>query len=164
MLLLQDSSSDDSLFLFLRTDLWKWKKIYIWPVIKYFVKKDMKAKEIHADFQNTLRDSTLPYSTVALSTNKWASGRLVRPGPQWAIMIIYIYSSWKIFCLCKSNCYFNNFHFVRYNLVWKYVNSINIRESYRILTILTLIICQNHEIYGWLERGKFKILHGSDKF
>jgi len=38
-------------------------------VIKYFVKKDMKAKEIHADFQNTLRDSALSYSTVA----KWAS-------------------------------------------------------------------------------------------
>ena len=35
-------------------------------MIKYFVKKDMKAKEIHADF---LRDSALSYSTVA----KWAS-------------------------------------------------------------------------------------------
>ena len=38
-------------------------------VIKYFVKKGMKANEILADFQNTLGDSALSYSSVV----KWTS-------------------------------------------------------------------------------------------
>ena len=38
-------------------------------MIKYFVKKGLKAKEIHANFQNTLVDSALSYSTIA----KWTS-------------------------------------------------------------------------------------------
>jgi hypothetical protein len=50
MYLLQDSGFDDSL-LFLHTDLWKWKKTEIRAVVKYFIKKGMKAKEIHAKFQ-----------------------------------------------------------------------------------------------------------------
>ena len=32
------------------------EKNEIWAVIKYYVKKGMKAKEIHADFQNTRGD------------------------------------------------------------------------------------------------------------
>ena len=39
-------------------------------MIKYFIKNSMKAKEIHADFQNTLGDSPPSYSTIA----KWTSG------------------------------------------------------------------------------------------
>ena len=45
------------------------KKTEIRAVIKYFVNKGMRAKEIHADFQNTLEDSALSYSTVV----KWIS-------------------------------------------------------------------------------------------
>jgi hypothetical protein len=45
------------------------EKTEIRTVIKYFVKKDMKTKEIQADFQNTPGDSALSYSTVA----KWIS-------------------------------------------------------------------------------------------
>ena len=35
----------------------------------------MKAKEIHADFQNTLGESAPSYSTVAKWTNKFKCGR-----------------------------------------------------------------------------------------
>ena len=45
------------------------EKTEIWAVIKHFVKKGIKAKTIHANFQNTLEDSAPPYSTVA----KWTS-------------------------------------------------------------------------------------------
>ena len=45
------------------------EKTEIQAVFKHFVKKGMKAKEIHADLQNTLGDSAPSYSTVA----KWAS-------------------------------------------------------------------------------------------
>ena len=45
------------------------EKTEIRAVIKNFVKKDMKEKEIHANFQNTLVDSALSYSTIA----KWTS-------------------------------------------------------------------------------------------
>ena len=45
------------------------EKTEIRAVIKYFIKKGMKAKEIHANFQNPLGDSALSYSTVA----KWTS-------------------------------------------------------------------------------------------
>ena len=48
------------------------EKTEIRAVIKYFVKKSMKTKEIHADFQNTLGDSAISYSTVA----KWTSESL----------------------------------------------------------------------------------------
>ena len=37
---------------------------------KYFVKKGMKANEIHADFQNKLGDSVPSYSTIAKWTDK----------------------------------------------------------------------------------------------
>ena len=40
------------------------EKTEIWAVIKYFVVKGMKAEEIHAYFQNTLRDSAV---------DKWTS-------------------------------------------------------------------------------------------
>ena len=42
---------------------------------QYFVKKGMKAKEIHADFQKTSEDSTLSYSTVAKWTSEFKFGR-----------------------------------------------------------------------------------------
>jgi len=71
MVLLQDSGSDNSLFLFPHTDLKKWKKTEIWAVIKYFIKKGMKTKEIHLNFQNTLRDSAVSYSIVAKWTSKF---------------------------------------------------------------------------------------------
>ena len=45
------------------------EKTEIRAVIKYFIKKDMKAKEIHAEFMNTQGDSAPSYSTVA----KWTS-------------------------------------------------------------------------------------------
>ena len=44
-------------------------------MIKYFVKKGMKAKEIHADFQNTLGDSAPSFSTVAKWTSEFKFGR-----------------------------------------------------------------------------------------
>ena len=44
-------------------------------MIKYFVKKGMKANEIHADFQNTLGDSLPSYSTVAKWTKEVKCGR-----------------------------------------------------------------------------------------
>ena len=43
-------------------------------MIKYFVKKDMKAKGIHANFQNPLGDSALSYSTVVKWTSEFKSG------------------------------------------------------------------------------------------
>ena len=49
-------------------------KTEIRRVINYFVKKCMKAKEIHADFQNTLGDSAPSYSTVAKWTSKFKFG------------------------------------------------------------------------------------------
>nr|XP_024214869.1 putative uncharacterized protein FLJ37770 [Halyomorpha halys] len=51
------------------------EKTEIRSVIKYFVKKGMKAKEIHADFQNTLGDSAPSYSTVAKWTSEFKFGR-----------------------------------------------------------------------------------------
>ncbi|XP_066994420.2 histone-lysine N-methyltransferase SETMAR [Anabrus simplex] len=51
------------------------EKTEIRAVIKYFVKKGMKAKEIHADFQNTLGDSAPSFSTVAKWTSKFKFGR-----------------------------------------------------------------------------------------
>ena len=70
MLLLQDSGSDDFIIYWFVT----MEKTEIRAVIKYFVKKGMKAKEIHADFQNTLRDFALSYSTVAKWTSKLKFG------------------------------------------------------------------------------------------
>ena len=35
-------------------------------MIKYFIEKGMKAKESHADFQKTLGNSDISYSTVAM--------------------------------------------------------------------------------------------------
>ena len=43
-------------------------------VIKYFVKEGMKAKEIHADFQNTLGDSAPSYSIIAKWTREFIFG------------------------------------------------------------------------------------------
>ena len=51
------------------------EKTEIWAVIKYFVKKGMKSKEIHADFQNTLGNSALSYSTIAKWTSEFKFGR-----------------------------------------------------------------------------------------
>jgi hypothetical protein len=48
---LQNSGSGDSFLLLPCTE--KMEKTEIRAVIKYFIKKGMKAKEIHADFQNT---------------------------------------------------------------------------------------------------------------
>ena len=48
-------------------------KTEIRAVIKYFV-KGMKAKEIHADFQNTLGDSAPSYPTVAKWTREFKFG------------------------------------------------------------------------------------------
>jgi hypothetical protein len=44
-------------------------------MIKYFVKKGMKAKEIYADLQNTLGDSAPSYSTVAKWTSEFKFGQ-----------------------------------------------------------------------------------------
>ena len=43
-------------------------------MIKYFVKNGMKAKEIHADFQNTLGDSAPSYSTVTKGSGEFKFG------------------------------------------------------------------------------------------
>jgi len=51
------------------------EKAEIRAVSKYFVKKDMKAREIHTDFQNTLEDSASSYSTVAKWTSEFKFGR-----------------------------------------------------------------------------------------
>ena len=51
------------------------EKPEIRAVIKYFVKRGMKTKEIHADFQNTLGDSAPSYSTVAKWTVEFIFGR-----------------------------------------------------------------------------------------
>ena len=51
------------------------EKTEIRAVIKYFVKKGMKAKEIHADFQNTLGDYAPSFSTVAKWTSEFKFGR-----------------------------------------------------------------------------------------
>ena len=51
------------------------EKSEIRAVIKYYVKKGMKAKEIHADFQKTPGDSALSYLTVAKWTNEFKLGR-----------------------------------------------------------------------------------------
>ena len=51
------------------------EKTEIRAVIKYFVKKGMKSKEIHAEFQNTLEDSALSYSTVSKWTSMFKFGR-----------------------------------------------------------------------------------------
>jgi len=51
------------------------EKTEIWPVIKYFVKKGMKAKEIHDNFQNTLGDSAPSNLTVAKWTSEFKFGR-----------------------------------------------------------------------------------------
>nr|XP_024215016.1 uncharacterized protein LOC112210301 [Halyomorpha halys] len=45
------------------------EKTDIRAVIKYFEKKGMRAKEIHADYQETLGNSAPSYSTIA----KWTS-------------------------------------------------------------------------------------------
>ena len=45
------------------------EKTEIQAVIKYFIKKGIKANEIHAGFQNTVRDPAPSYLTVA----KWSS-------------------------------------------------------------------------------------------
>ena len=50
------------------------EKKYIWPVIKYFIKKAIKAKEINADLQNILGNSAPSYSTVAKWTTKFKFG------------------------------------------------------------------------------------------
>ena len=44
-------------------------------MFNYFVKLGMKAKEIHADFENTLGDSALSYLTVAKWISKFKFGR-----------------------------------------------------------------------------------------
>lgn len=51
------------------------EKTEIRAVIKYLVKKDKKANEIHADFQNTLGDSAPSYSTVDKWTNEFKFSR-----------------------------------------------------------------------------------------
>ena len=51
------------------------EKTEIRAVIKYFVKKGIKAKEIHADFLNTLGDSAPSHSTVAKWTSKLKLGQ-----------------------------------------------------------------------------------------
>lgn len=50
LVLLEGSCGGGVALLFAHSDLRKWKKIEIWAVIKYIVKKTMKAKDIHADF------------------------------------------------------------------------------------------------------------------
>ena len=51
------------------------KKTQIWVVIKDFIKKGLKAKEIHAKFQNTLGDSAPSYSTISKWTSEFKFGR-----------------------------------------------------------------------------------------
>ena len=51
------------------------EKTEIRAVIKYFVNKGMKAKEIHADFKNILGNSAPSYSTVAKWTSKFKFGQ-----------------------------------------------------------------------------------------
>ena len=76
MLLLQGSGSNDSLLLLLlpRTDLRQWKTLRFEQCL-VLSKERLKAKQIHADFQNTLGDSALSNSTVAKRTSEFKFGR-----------------------------------------------------------------------------------------
>ena len=51
------------------------EKTEIQALIKYLVKNGMKAKDIHADFQNTPGDSAPSYLTVTKWTSKFKFGR-----------------------------------------------------------------------------------------
>ena len=51
------------------------EKTEIRAVIEYFIKKGIKAKEFHADFQNTMGDSAPSYSTIAKWTSEFKFGR-----------------------------------------------------------------------------------------